>query len=160
MGELRERMHHDLVLRGMSLRTQQSYLAAVQGLAQYYHQPPDILSEAQIQAYVRYLIEQRHLASSSVRVTVMGLRFFSTQTLQRSWANLPFPKRATRLPVVFSREEVARLLASTASLRERALLMTPYGSRTRQHGRAAYLGPDADRACPPALCRDGRRPLK
>ena len=113
-----------MVLRGMSPRTQQAYLAAVKGLAQYYHQRPDLLGEEQIHAYVCYLIEQRHLASSSVRVAVMGLRFFYAQTLQRPFSSLPLPKRAKTLPVVLSREEVARILASTATLRERALLMT------------------------------------
>jgi site-specific recombinase XerD len=132
MGELRERMQQALVVRGMSPRTQQSYLAAVQGLAKYYHQPPDTLSEAQLHAYLQYLIEQRHFAPSSVRVTVMGLRFFYLHTLHRPFANnLPLPKRAKTLPVVFSREEVTRLLASTTSLRERALLMTTYGGGLR-----------------------------
>jgi len=46
MGELRDRMQQDLILPGMSPRTQQSYLAAVRGLAQYYHHQPDTLSEA------------------------------------------------------------------------------------------------------------------
>jgi site-specific recombinase XerD len=66
-----------------------------------------------------------------VRVTVMGLRFFYRHTLQRPFAPLPLPKRAKTVPVVFSREEVARLLASTASLRERALWMTTYGCGLR-----------------------------
>ncbi len=115
----------------MSLRTQQSYLAAVQGLAKYYHQRPDTLSEEQVQAYVRRLIAQRHLAPSSVRVAVMGLRFFYTQTLQRPCSSLSLPKRAQTLPAVLSREEVTRLLASTTTLRERALLMTTYGGGLR-----------------------------
>jgi integrase/recombinase XerD len=131
MGELRDRMEQDLILHGMSPRTQQSYLAAVRGLAKYYHQPPDTLREEQVQTYVRYLIEQRQLAPSSVRVAVMGLRFFYTQTLHRSWANLPLPKRTKTLPEVLSREEVARLLASTTTVRERALLMTTYGGGLR-----------------------------
>lgn len=131
MGELRERMQQDLVLRGMSPRTQKSYLAAVRGLAKYYHQRPDTLSEEQLHAYLRALIEQRHWAPSSVRVTVMGLRFFYTQTLQRPFASLPLPKRAKTLPVVLSREEVARILANTATVRERALLMTTYGGGLR-----------------------------
>ncbi|MBI3301253.1 MAG: site-specific integrase [Deltaproteobacteria bacterium] len=131
MGELRDRMQQALVVRGMSPRTQEAYLAAVKGLAQYYPQRPDTLGEAQIQAYVRSLIEQRHLAPSSVRVAVMGLRFFYTQTLQRQFSTLPLPKRTKTLPVVLSRDEVARLLARTATLRERALLMTPYGGGLR-----------------------------
>jgi site-specific recombinase XerD len=131
MGELRERMQQALVVRGMSPRTQEAYLAAVQGLAQHYHQRPDTLSEEQLHAYIRHLIEQRHLAPSSVRVAVMGLRFFYTHTLQRPFASLPLPKGTKTLPVVLSREEVARILASTATLRERALLMTTYGGGLR-----------------------------
>ena len=84
-----------------------------------------------MQSYVRYLIEQRRLAPSSVRVAVMGLRFFYTQTLHRPWTNLPLPKRTKTLPEVLSREEVARLLASTTTVRERALLMTTYGGGLR-----------------------------
>ena len=51
MGELRERMQQDLILQGMSPRTPQSYLAAARGVAQYSHQRPDTLSEAQVQGY-------------------------------------------------------------------------------------------------------------
>ena len=131
MGELRERMHHDLVVRGMSPRTQQAYLAAVQGLAQHYHQRPDTLSAQQVEGYVRHLIEQRHLAPNSVRVAVFGLRFFYTVTLHRQPFTLPLPKGVKKLPQVLSRQEVVRLLASTATLRERALLMATYGGWLR-----------------------------
>jgi integrase/recombinase XerD len=131
MGELRERMQHDLVVRGMSPRTQEAYLAAVQGLAQHYHQRPDILSAQHVEGYVRHLIEQRHLAPNSVRVAVFGLRFFYTVTLKRPTFTLPLPKGVKKLPEVLSREEVARLLASTTTLRERALLMTTYGGGLR-----------------------------
>ena len=54
MGEVRERLHHDLVVRGMSPRTQEAYLAAVKGLAQHYHQRPDTLSRQQVEAYLRH----------------------------------------------------------------------------------------------------------
>jgi integrase/recombinase XerD len=131
MGELRDRMQHDLVVRGMSPRTQQAYLAAVAGLAKHYHQRHDILSAQQVEGYVRHLIEQRHLAPNSVRVAVFGLRFFYTVTLHRQPFTLPLPKGVKKLPEVLSRQEVARLLASTATLRERALLMTTYGGGLR-----------------------------
>jgi len=131
MGELRERMEHDLVVRGMSPRTQEAYLAAVKGLAQHYHQRPDTLSTQQVEGYIRHLIEQRHLAPNSVRIAICGLRFFYTVTLKRLAFTLPLPKGATKLPAVLSHEEVARLLASTATLRERALLMTTYGGGLR-----------------------------
>jgi len=71
------------------------------------------------------------LAPSSVRVAVFGLRFFYTVTLKRPAVALPLPKGVKKLPEVLSREEVARLLASTATLRERALLMATYGGGLR-----------------------------
>jgi len=131
MGELRERMQHDLVVRGMAPRTQEAYLAAVKGLAQHYHQRPDTLSEPQIEGYIRHLIEQRHLAPNSVGIAVFGLGFFYTITLKRQPFALPLPRGVKKLPEVLSREEVGRLLSSTATLRERALLMTTYGGGLR-----------------------------
>jgi site-specific recombinase XerD len=123
MGELRERMQHDLVVRGRSPRTQEAYLAAVKGLAQHYRQRPDTLSAHQVEGYGRHLLEQRHLAPNSVRIAVFGLRFFYTVPLKRPAVALPLPKGAKKLPEVLSREEVARLVASTATLRARALVM-------------------------------------
>lgn len=131
MGELRERMEHDLVVRGMSLRTQEAYLAAVAGLAKHYQQRPDALSPQQVEGYIRYLIEQRRLAPNSVRIAVFGLRFFYTVTLHRQPFTLPLPKGVKKLPEVLSREEVTRLLASATTLRERAVLMTTYGGGLR-----------------------------
>lgn len=131
MGELHERMQHALVVRGMSPRTQEAYLAAVAGLAKHYQHRPDTFSVQQIEGYIRYLIEQRQLAPNSVRVAVFGLRFFYTVTLKRPAFALPLPKGVTKLPEVLSRQEVAQLLAHTATVRERALLMTTYGGGRR-----------------------------
>jgi site-specific recombinase XerD len=117
-------MQQALVVHGMAPRTQGAYLAAVQGLATYYHQRPDTVSAAQLQAYVHYLLTERQLAPNSVRVAMMGLRFFYTQILHRPWPMLPLPKRTKTLPEVLSREEVARVLASAPTVRTRTLLMT------------------------------------
>ena len=78
---------------------------------------------------------------------MFGLRFFYTVTLKRPTFALPLPKGAKRLPQVLSREEVARLLANTPTLRERALLMTPYGGglRVREVGRLRVSDIDAQR---------------
>ena len=124
-------MQQDLILHGRAPRTQEAYLTAVQGIAKYYHQRPDTLSEAQLQAYIRSLIDERHLSASSVRVVIMGVRFFYTQTLRRPWPKVPFPKRTKTLPAVLSRAEVARLLASTTNVRQHALLMTTSGGGLR-----------------------------
>ena len=136
------------MVRGLSPRTQAAYLAAGRGLAKDSPQRPDTLSEPQTHAYGRSLIEQRHLAPSSVRVAVRGLRVFSTPTLQRPLSTLPVPKRAKTVPAGLSREEVARLLAKTTTVRERALLRATYGGglRVREVGRLRVTAIAAERA--------------
>ena len=89
MGELCEQMQQDLILHGMAPRTQEAYLTAVQDIAKSYHQRPDTLSEAQLQTYLRFLLDERHLSASSGRVAIMGIRFFDTQTLRRPWPPVP-----------------------------------------------------------------------
>ena len=75
MSTLRKQMEADMVLRGMSERTRESYLAAVAGLAKYYNRSPDQVSEVEVQRYLLHLIEERKLAWSSCNVAVSGLRF-------------------------------------------------------------------------------------
>jgi integrase/recombinase XerD len=52
MTELRTRMIRDMTLRGFSPRTHKSYIAAVVGLARYYHRAPDQLTNEEVQAYL------------------------------------------------------------------------------------------------------------
>lgn len=52
MTALRQRMDEAMVLRGFALRTRETYLACVTGLAKHYHCPPDRLDSVQIQAYL------------------------------------------------------------------------------------------------------------
>ena len=58
MGALRKQMDADMVVRGMSVRTRESYLAAVAGLAKYYGRSPEQVSEAEVQRYLLHLIEE------------------------------------------------------------------------------------------------------
>lgn len=133
MGELRTRMERDMVLRGLAVRTQESYLAAVAGLARYAGQRPDRLTDREVQAYLLYLIQERHLAWSSCNVAAQALRFFYHTTLGRSRTRftIPAPKQPSKLPAIFSRAEVSRLLAAATLPKHRALLMTTYAAGLR-----------------------------
>jgi len=146
MGIRRTQMEHDLIVRGRSERTRESYLHAVAALTRYYRRAPDQLTDREVQQYLRYLIEERQLAWSSCRVAVAGLRFFYEITLGRARGafTVPLPKGAQKLPEILSREEVARLLASTVTLKQRVLLMTAYGGGLRVGEVVRLRGADLD----------------
>ena len=148
MGKLRERMREDLILRGMSVRTQESYLAAVGALAKYYGCAPDTLNEEQIRCYLLHLLTQRKFAASSVNVAVSAIRFFFRESLKR--ADMPLdlarPKPPSRLPVILAREEVTRLILATPDARERTMFMTAYGTGVRVSELCALKLSDIDAA--------------
>src|SRR5260370_37500338 len=63
---LRQQMHQDLQLAGLSERTQEAYLRAVRQLADHFHQAPDRLSESQRRHYLLHLKDAKQFAPSSL----------------------------------------------------------------------------------------------
>lgn len=126
-------MIEELHLRGYAERTVGAYVSAVARLAQYHHSPPDRLSEDQLREYLVHLTSVRKLTRPSLTVALCGLRFFYEQTLQRQWTILDIarPKRAKKLPLVLSREEVWRVLAAVRTPAYRACLTTIYACGLR-----------------------------
>jgi site-specific recombinase XerD len=126
-------MIDDMKLRRFAQKTQDAYVSAVAELAKYYKQSPDLLDKERIQKYLLHLMEERHLAWSTCNVAVAGMRFFYTQTLGRDSMHLGIPpmKSQTKLPEIFSFEEIERLLKCASSTKNRVLLMTTYAAGLR-----------------------------
>ncbi len=133
MKELRKRMLSDLIVRGLSQNTQELYLRSVTQLSKYYWRSPDWISAREVQDYLVYLSQERHLAWSSCNVVSCGLRFFYQVTLGRSETtfHVPCAKQPSKLPQILSQQEVTKLIEVTANRKHRALLMTAYGAGLR-----------------------------
>src|SRR3972149_7048691 len=148
MGALRTKMIEEMRLRNFSPRTEQSYVAAMVGLAKYYRQSPDQLTQEQIRSYLLHL-KERGLSPSSRNVAISGMKFFYHQIL--GWDEhklfLPPRKGSWRLPEVLSPKEVERLLCANGRLRDRCLLMTAYatGVRVSELGRLKVSDIDSER---------------
>ena len=136
MTPLRQNFIRELVVRGTSPRTQESYVGAIARLAKHYHQPPDQLSDEQLKDYVFYLAHEKELAPSSLNQAVSAMRAFYSWVLQRPadhlWLALPRVHRAVRRPEVFSVEELEQLFTVGCPYpKHRAFLMTVYGAGLR-----------------------------
>lgn len=133
MGALRDQMDKDMVLRGMSPRTRETYLYAVRGLAKHYRKSPDTLSEQDIQNYLLHLIEVRKLAWSSCNIVVQALKFFYHTTLRRDRMTFIIPRQhaPSKLPEMLSREEILALFDVAPLPKHRLLLMTAYAAGLR-----------------------------
>ena len=132
MSELSEQMLQDMRARGLSPRTQASYVDAVRRLAKQYRRSPDLITQREVQAHLLESCD-RGLSWSTVNGQACALRFFYSVTLKRDRDEFEIPasRKPVRLPEILSREEVQRVFAVTANRKHRAMLMTAYGAGLR-----------------------------
>ena len=134
MSPLRRRMIEDMQIRNLAPSTQRAYVAQLVHFACHFRKSPDLLGPAEIRTYLIYLAQEKCLAASSIIVTVSALRFFYTVTLKRPWVvedDIPTGRRAKKLPVVLSQDEVARFLAAVDNLKHRMVLTVCYATGLR-----------------------------
>ena len=134
MTELRSLMLEEIQRRNFTESTRRAYLRIIEEFAFYFNRPPDQLGPEQIREYIAHLFRDKKLADNSVNQTVGALRFFFVKMLKRPWRvdETPYPKKRMRLPVILSRDEVARLIESAPSLFYRTILMTLYATGVRR----------------------------
>jgi len=133
MTALRQRMIEDMKLRRLAPGTQTAYLRSVRGLAQHYNKPPDQISDEELRQYVVYLIEDRQLAPNTWAAVLSGIKFLYTYTLKREWPleKVVCSRKARRLPVVLSTDEVSQILRLVRSAAVRPCLHTIYACGLR-----------------------------
>ena len=134
MSPLRRRMIDDMQIRNLTPNTQRVYVAQVARFACYFRKSPELLGPDEIRTYLIHLTRERRLAASSIIVAVAALRFFFTVTLKRLWIvedDIPAGRQAKKLPVVLSREEVARFLSAVDNLKHRVILTVCYATGLR-----------------------------
>src|SRR5471032_871511 len=132
ISPLRQRLIDDMNLRRFSRETQRNYIRDVGRFATFLGRSPDTATADDVR---RFQIEQSEagVPTPTMNIIVSALRFFFTHTLDRP----DLARKAIRvahprnLPVVLSREEVARLLNATTCLKHQAALSVAYGAGLR-----------------------------
>ena len=130
---LRQKMIEDLQLRGLAVRTQESYLLAVRQLARHYQKSPDQINEEELRQYFLFLKNDKHASRSTCTINLCGIKFFFQHTLGREWKFFEFvrPPREKKLPVVLSIDEVRCILGCVRRQHYRACLSTIYACGLR-----------------------------
>ena len=104
-------------------------------IGRHFQDDPAALGEEEVRAFFLFLRNERRYASSSLIITRAALRYFYCDHLGtglhwKLWQEMRV-RRAQTLPVVFSREEVARLLGAVRRDRFRTALQFMYGCGLR-----------------------------
>lgn len=133
MTPLRQKMIDAMRQRGFSVRTQKSYLGAVNGLARHFHQSPDRLHAEHIQTYFNYLVQERAICGASCRMYLHGIRFLYLQVLHWPQFDIPiqYPKKTQKIPELLTRIEISQIIQACDNAKHRMMLLTCYGCGLR-----------------------------
>jgi integrase/recombinase XerD len=132
VSPLRQRMLDDMRMRKLSPKTQIGYIRSVRQFAAYLKRAPDTASADDLRRYQLYLVDHG-TSAISINNALSGLKFFFERTLDhaelmRKMQPVPVPHK---LPVVLSRDEVARLIAASGNLKHQTALAVAYGAGLR-----------------------------
>jgi integrase/recombinase XerD len=132
ISPLRQRMIEDMALRKLAPKTQSHYLRAVINLTCFLGRSPDTASPEDLRRYQLHLVETG-ISSIMLNHTITALRFFFGVTLDRAdaLAKMSAVREPRKLPVVLSREEVARLIDAAGKPKYQAVLSVAYGAGLR-----------------------------
>jgi len=131
--QILEKLVKDLELRGRSPDTVEDYADRVRRYQDYYDKPADQMGEKEIIDYLHYLTTERKLTQATVNTHNSALRFVYGVTLEitLNYKRLPRLKQIRRIPQLFTKEEVGKILDNAGSLRNKSMLMLAYGSGLR-----------------------------
>lgn len=132
VSPLRQRMLEDMRMRRLAPKTQTAYIRAVRRFAAYLGRPPDTATIEDLRNFQLHLVDEG-TSPTTLNATITGLKFFCEITLDRADLTAKMqPVHVPRtLPVVLSREEVARLIAAAPNLKHQTALSLAYGTGLR-----------------------------
>ena len=129
VSPLRQRMIEDMCLRRFSPKTQTQYL---RGVTRFLGRSPDTVGGQNLRRFQLHLV-QVGVSPITINAAIVGVRFFLENTLERP--ELANKMRAVsveqRIPVILSKDEVAKLIESAHGPKYRTALSVAYGAGLR-----------------------------
>lgn len=159
IGALLDEVRRVCRVRHLSLRTEESYLFYIRGFIRFHHRRhPTKLGAAEVSGYLSYLAVEKQVAASTQNVAFSALLFLYRSVLEQELPlelNTMRAKRPQRLPVVFSRDEVRRLLEQVAP-EQHLMVALLYGSGLRLMECLRLRVKDVDFDYAQIIVRDGK----
>ena len=132
ISPLRQRMIDDMRLRKLADKTQSHYLRAVRQFSLFLGHSPDRATIEDLRRYQLHLVDQG-ISAISLNAAIIGLKFFFDVTLDHPqlMRKMQLVRIPRTLPVVLSREEVARLIEAAGNIKYQTALSLAYGTGLR-----------------------------
>jgi site-specific recombinase XerD len=132
--EVPEPFIEKMTLKRYSRKTIKSYRTMFREFINYYPtRPIDAITEREILAYLRYLVQERAVSASYQNQAINAIKFYYEQVLHgnRKLYYVERPEKEKALPVVLSEQEVQAILSSISNLKHKCILLVLYSAGLR-----------------------------
>jgi len=124
-------VRRECLRRGYSERTIETYQDCIQRFLEFSGKSIDKIGKEDALNFLYYLREKEK-SGSTINVYHMAIRFLLEDILRKNIRlNIKYSKRAEKLPLVLSKEEVKRLIESISNLKHRLMISLLYGAGLR-----------------------------
>jgi len=129
---LRQRINEDMSLRKFAMKTQISYIRAINRLYEYLQHSPENTTREELREFQLFLVNDG-ATGTTINAIISGLKFLYKITLDNSHlvSKLNTIPVARNLPIVLNLEEMKRFLAAAVHPKYHAAFSVAYGAGLR-----------------------------
>ncbi len=147
MSKFMEECRSTMRVRHLAYSTEKNYLQWIKRFIVFHNkQHPDKLSEKEVIQFLNYIALERCCSPGTQSQALCALVFLYTHVIKRPFGELDgirFAKKKTRVPVVLSQEEVARIVHKISGV-DKLIVQLLYGSGLRVNEALALRIQDLD----------------
>jgi len=131
MKQALDKIKNELLLRGFSSNTINSYILHNRKFLEFVGKKPDDVGEDDIKSFLSSLIEKK-LSPASLTLVRSALKFYYQEILGKNiFGNIRTPKKERKLPDILTKEEVSKLLEATRNRKSKLIISLLYSSGLR-----------------------------
>lgn len=125
-------LRRELLSRKYSYKTIKTYLYFNRDFLNFISKGPSEITDNDIKDYLVHLAEEKQSATSTLNQAINALKFYYGSMLKKKFIHeVKRPRRDRKLPVVLSKEEIAKILNSVYNIKHKAILMLTYSAGLR-----------------------------
>ncbi|PJR04033.1 tyrosine-type recombinase/integrase [Avrilella dinanensis] len=148
-----------LEIKRYSVNSIETYVNAFrQFLLHFKGQDVDVLTERQIEQYINQQVTERKISVSYQKQLVAAIKFWYLGVLDRKITlNYLYPDRPEfKIPVVFSQQEIKKMLGICENIKHKAILATIYSCGLRLSELTSLMIKDVDSKAMTVTIRQGK----
>ena len=131
MPNLLEIINRTMRLRNYSPRTIKTYSSVVKDIYWYCKKPFRTLTTNEIEQYLEHKLKQG-CSSTTISLYIQVINYVMLNIYKRTdYVPIQHPKRASKLPVVLSRQEIQQVINCTVNQKHKTILALAYGAGLR-----------------------------